>query len=97
LSRGFSALAGRTIAYTGDTAWTGAIVGAAADANLLIAGAYYRDKNIPYQPATRRPRRPPRPAQPPTLPGRYQRFAGERHGACLQAAATLTQELPGNG
>lgn len=41
-------LAGRTIAYTGDTAWTGAIADAAADADLLIAEAYYRDKNIPY-------------------------------------------------
>lgn len=40
--------AGRTIAYTGDTAWTGAITEAAADADLLIAEAYYRDKNIPY-------------------------------------------------
>ena len=41
-------LDGRTIAYTGDTAWTGAIAGAAADADLLIAEAYYRDKAIPY-------------------------------------------------
>ena len=41
-------LAGRTIAYTGDTAWTPVIADAAADADLLIAEAYYRDKNIPY-------------------------------------------------
>jgi ribonuclease BN (tRNA processing enzyme) len=41
-------LAGRVIAYTGDTAWTEAIADAAADADLLIAEAYYRDKNIPY-------------------------------------------------
>jgi ribonuclease BN (tRNA processing enzyme) len=41
-------LAGKTIAYTGDTAWTAAIAEAAADADLLIAEAYYRDKNIPY-------------------------------------------------
>ena len=41
-------LAGRTIAYTGDTSWTPAIAEAAADADLLIAEAYYRDKNIPY-------------------------------------------------
>jgi ribonuclease BN (tRNA processing enzyme) len=41
-------LAGRTIAYTGDTAWTGAIADAAADADLLIAEAYYREKNVPY-------------------------------------------------
>jgi hypothetical protein len=33
---------------TGDTAWTGAIADAAADTDLLIAEAYYRDKNIPY-------------------------------------------------
>jgi ribonuclease BN (tRNA processing enzyme) len=41
-------IAGKTIAYTGDTAWTGAIAEAAADADLLIAEAYYRDKNVPY-------------------------------------------------
>jgi ribonuclease BN (tRNA processing enzyme) len=41
-------LAGRTVAYTGDTAWTGAVADVAADADLLIAEAYYRDKNIPY-------------------------------------------------
>jgi ribonuclease BN (tRNA processing enzyme) len=41
-------LAGKTIAYTGDTAWTAAIAEAAADADLLIAEAYYRDKNVPY-------------------------------------------------
>jgi ribonuclease BN (tRNA processing enzyme) len=41
-------VAGRTIAYTGDTAWTGAVADAAAGADLLIAEAYYRDKNVPY-------------------------------------------------
>lgn len=41
-------LAGKTIAYTGDTAWTGAIADAAAHADLLIAEGYYRDKKIPY-------------------------------------------------
>jgi ribonuclease BN (tRNA processing enzyme) len=41
-------LAGKTLAYTGDTAWTSKLVNAAADADLLIAEAYYRDKNIPY-------------------------------------------------
>jgi ribonuclease BN (tRNA processing enzyme) len=41
-------LAGKTLAYTGDTAWTGAIVNAAAGADLLIAEAYYRDKDVPY-------------------------------------------------
>ncbi|HUA42556.1 MAG TPA: MBL fold metallo-hydrolase [Streptosporangiaceae bacterium] len=41
-------LAGRTIAYTGDTAWTDALVECAAGADLLIAEAYYRDKTVPY-------------------------------------------------
>lgn len=41
-------LAGKTVAYTGDTAWTDAIIDAAAGADLLIAEAYYVDKNIPY-------------------------------------------------
>jgi ribonuclease BN (tRNA processing enzyme) len=41
-------LAGKTIAYTGDTAWTGALADVAAGADLLIAEAYYRDRNIPY-------------------------------------------------
>ncbi len=36
------------IAYTGDTAWTGALVEVAAQADLLIAEAYYRDKRVPY-------------------------------------------------
>ncbi len=40
--------AGKTIAYSGDTAWTYAIADAAAGADLLIAEAYYRDKDIPY-------------------------------------------------
>ena len=38
----------RTIAYTGDTAWTDALKGLAAGADLLIAEAYYREKSIPY-------------------------------------------------
>ncbi len=41
-------LAGRAIAYTGDTAWSEAVIDAAADADLLIAEAYFRDKEIPY-------------------------------------------------
>jgi len=41
-------LAGKSIAYTGDTAWTDAILDAPADADLLIAEAYYRDKNVPF-------------------------------------------------
>jgi ribonuclease BN (tRNA processing enzyme) len=40
--------AGKAIAYTGDTAWTDAIAAASAGADLLIAEAYYRDKDIPY-------------------------------------------------
>jgi ribonuclease BN (tRNA processing enzyme) len=41
-------LGGRTIAYTGDTAWTPAIAAAAAGADLLIAEAYYWDKAVPH-------------------------------------------------
>ena len=41
-------VAGKAIAYTGDTAWTDAIPVAAAGADLLVAEAYYRDKDIPY-------------------------------------------------
>jgi ribonuclease BN (tRNA processing enzyme) len=41
-------LAGKAIAYTGDTAWTDTLPEAATDADLLIAEAYYRDKSIPY-------------------------------------------------
>ena len=41
-------IAGKTIAYTGDTAWTDALARVAADADLLIAEAYYREKNIAY-------------------------------------------------
>jgi len=41
-------IAGKTIAYTGDTAWTDAIVSAAAHADLLIAEAYHWEKRVPY-------------------------------------------------
>ena len=41
-------LAGKTLAYTGDTAWTSALAEAAAGADLLIAEAYYRDKNVSF-------------------------------------------------
>lgn len=41
-------VAGAAIAYTGDTAWTGDLASVAADADLLIAEAYYRDKNVPH-------------------------------------------------
>jgi ribonuclease BN (tRNA processing enzyme) len=41
-------LAGTTIAYTGDTAWTDALIECSAGADLLIAEAYFRDKNIPH-------------------------------------------------
>ena len=39
---------GKIIAYTGDTAWTDDLVTASADADLLIAEAYYFDKTVPY-------------------------------------------------
>jgi ribonuclease BN (tRNA processing enzyme) len=41
-------MAGKSVAYTGDTAWTDAIAEAAADAGLLIAEAYHPDKDIPH-------------------------------------------------
>jgi ribonuclease BN (tRNA processing enzyme) len=41
-------IGGKTIAYTGDTAWTDDLVTLAADADLLIAEAYFFDKAIPY-------------------------------------------------
>ena len=41
-------ISGKTIAYTGDTAWTDDLVTAAAGADLLIAEAYYFDKAIPH-------------------------------------------------
>lgn len=37
---------GRTIAYTGDTEWTPALIPAACDADLFIAEAYFRDKTV---------------------------------------------------
>jgi ribonuclease BN (tRNA processing enzyme) len=42
------ALGGKVIGYTGDTAWTDALIEVAAGADLLIAEAYCRDKKIPY-------------------------------------------------
>lgn len=36
------------IGYTGDTAWTDALIEVAAGADLLIAEAYYRVKDVPY-------------------------------------------------
>lgn len=38
---------GRSVAYTGDTEWTPELIGAARDADLFIAEAYFRDKRIP--------------------------------------------------
>lgn len=42
------AVGGKVVTYTGDTAWTDALIDAAAGADLLIAEAYFRDKKIPY-------------------------------------------------
>jgi ribonuclease BN (tRNA processing enzyme) len=39
-------VAGRTIAYTGDTEWTDDVARIAADADLLIAECYYYGKTI---------------------------------------------------
>jgi len=41
-------IGGKVIGYTGDTAWTDALVDVAAGADLLIAEAYYRERNVPY-------------------------------------------------
>jgi ribonuclease BN (tRNA processing enzyme) len=41
-------LVGKSIAYTGDTAWTDSLIECAAGVDLLIAEAYYREKNVPY-------------------------------------------------
>jgi ribonuclease BN (tRNA processing enzyme) len=41
-------IGGKVIGYTGDTAWTDALIDVAAGADLLIAEAYYRDKHVPY-------------------------------------------------
>ena len=38
---------GRTIAYTGDSAWTDGLAAAGRGADLLIAEAYFRDKAVP--------------------------------------------------
>ena len=37
---------GRSVAYTGDTEWTPALIPAAQDADLFIADAYFRDKAV---------------------------------------------------
>lgn len=39
-------VAGRTIAYSGDTEWTEALVEAGRDADLFVAEAYYRDRAV---------------------------------------------------
>ncbi len=38
---------GRTIAYSGDTEWTDALVEAGREADLFVAEAYFRDKTVP--------------------------------------------------
>ena len=39
---------GRVLTYTGDTAWTDALIPAATGADLLIAEAYYYEKRVPH-------------------------------------------------
>jgi len=39
---------GKVVGYTGDTEWTNDLVTVASGADLLIAGAYFFDKPIPY-------------------------------------------------
>lgn len=38
---------GRTIAYSGDTEWTDALIDAGREADLFVAEAYFRDKKVP--------------------------------------------------
>src|SRR5256886_16745462 len=40
--------AGKTVTYTGDTAWTDALIPAARGSDLLIAQAYFYDKQVPF-------------------------------------------------
>jgi ribonuclease BN (tRNA processing enzyme) len=39
---------GRTVAYTGDTAWTDELGGLAEGADLLVAEAYFFDRTVPF-------------------------------------------------
>jgi ribonuclease BN (tRNA processing enzyme) len=41
-------VAGRSIAYSGDTAWTQELVEAARGADLFICESYFRDRRVPY-------------------------------------------------
>ena len=38
---------GRVVTYTGDTQWTDSLIKAAKGADLLVAEAYFRDKQVP--------------------------------------------------
>jgi ribonuclease BN (tRNA processing enzyme) len=38
---------GKTIAYSGDTEWTDALIGIGRDADLFIAEAYFFEKQVP--------------------------------------------------
>jgi ribonuclease BN (tRNA processing enzyme) len=41
-------LAGKTVAYTGDTAWTDGLIDLAAGADLLIAESYFYARDVPH-------------------------------------------------
>lgn len=41
-------IGGRTVTYSGDTAWTDALTRAAEDADLFVCEAYYFDKQVPF-------------------------------------------------
>ena len=41
-------LGGKVVAYTGDTAWTDGLIDLAAGADLLVAEAYFYDRDVPY-------------------------------------------------
>jgi ribonuclease BN (tRNA processing enzyme) len=41
-------IAGKSIAYSGDTAWTDTLVDIATDSDLFVAESYFWDKPVPY-------------------------------------------------
>jgi ribonuclease BN (tRNA processing enzyme) len=41
-------LGGKVVAYTGDTAWTDGLIDLSAGADLLVAEAYFYDRDVPY-------------------------------------------------
>jgi ribonuclease BN (tRNA processing enzyme) len=46
--------AGRTLAYSGDTAWTDALIECADEADLFVCEAYFHDRDVPFHLSHRR-------------------------------------------